>query len=68
MAGLGFLEHHIRGLDDGADCIADFQLHFVGTAAADDAFDDVVADVNDDVGHHITKSDLGDLTNQTIAG
>lgn len=65
---LSFFEHDLSGLNDRADRITNLQFHFVGAAAADDALDDVVAHMDYDVGHYVTKGDLGDFADQTIAG
>jgi hypothetical protein len=47
VEGLLF-EHDFGGFDDGADGVAQFELHFVGAAPGYDAFDDVGAYANDD--------------------
>jgi len=66
--GLGFLEHDLGGLDDGADGVANFQLHFLGAGEGDDAFDEVIANTNSDVGHDIAEFYVCNLADEAIAG
>ena len=45
------LDHDFGGLDDYADRIAFLQSKFFGAGASDDAFDQIVADFNNDMRH-----------------
>ncbi len=51
---LGLLDHHFGSLHDGSHCVALFQFQFISAAASNDAFDEVLANTNDDVRHHIS--------------
>jgi hypothetical protein len=66
--GLSLFKHDFRGFDDGTDGIADLKFHFIGTAASDDALNDLVAHMNDDMGHDIAKVDFCNFTDQAVAG
>jgi hypothetical protein len=58
---LGLLDHHFSGFDDRADGVAYLQFHFLSAGASDDAFDEVVADTNGNVGHDVAELDFGDF-------
>jgi hypothetical protein len=60
------LEHYFRGFNHSGDGIADLQLHFFGAASSYYAVDDVVADSDQDMGHHVPELELLDLANQMI--
>ena len=49
------LDHDFGGLDDYADRIAFLQSKFFSAGASDDAFDQIVADFNDDMRHDGAK-------------
>ena len=51
MARSAFLNHHFGGLDDDFDGVALLQPQFFGAGAGDNAFDQIVADLDDDVRH-----------------
>lgn len=65
---LGFLNHDFGGFDDGADGVADFQFQFLGAGAGDDAFDEIVADLDGDVGQYVTELDFRDFADEAVAG
>lgn len=61
------LNHDLRSLDDGCHGIALLELEFVGTASADQAFDQIVTDSHDHMGHHVTQLDFLDFPAQFVA-
>src|SRR5215467_4076301 len=52
---LVFLQHYFCGFDYGSDGVAGFQIHLFGASSGYDAFDEVLPDLNDDVGHDSTQ-------------
>jgi hypothetical protein len=64
---LGLLDQDLGGLDDRADGVADFQFHFLGAGASNDALDEVVANANGDMGHDVAELDFGDFADEAVA-
>ena len=64
---LVLLEHHFGGFNHGSDGIAHFQFHLFRTAAGDYAFDQVVSDTNENVGHDAAQLHFFDLAYKMIA-
>jgi hypothetical protein len=65
---LVFLQHYFRGFDYGSDRVADLQIHLLGASSGYDAFDEVLANLNDDVGHDPTELKLRDFALESIPG
>ena len=63
---LVFLQHYFRGFNHGSDGIADFQVHLLGTSSGYDAFDEVLPNLNDDVGHDPTELQFRDFAFESI--
>jgi len=62
-----FLEHDFGGFDDDRDGVADFEPHFVGAAAGDDAVDFVVSDFDDGVGHDRIEFEIDNFSTKLVA-
>ena len=63
---LSFLQHHFRRFNDGANDVADLQLHFFRAAGGDDALDQVIADFHHDVGHHVSELNLNNFADKAV--
>jgi hypothetical protein len=61
-----FLQHDFRGFDYGSDRVADLQIHLFGASSGYDAFDEVLANLNDDVGHDPTQLNFRDFALESI--
>lgn len=61
------MNHYLRGLYDGVNGIAFLELQFIGAAASDSTFDEIVADADDDVGHDIAQLDFFNRASQFIS-
>jgi hypothetical protein len=61
------LDHDLGGLDHGRDSVANLEIHFDGAAAGDYAFDEIVSDLDDYMGHHTAKLQLCDFALKAIA-
>ena len=55
-----FLEHYFGGLDYDLNGITLLERHFLDTSPRDHAFDEVLPNAYDDVGHHSAKLNLLD--------
>ena len=62
-----FLDHHFGGLNDHGHAVAGLEIHLFGAAAGDDTFDFILADLDDDVRHHVAEFHVFDLTTELIA-
>ena len=60
-------QHNFRRLDDGGYGVTHLEAHFNGAPPGDDALDDVVANLEDDVSHDAAELEFGDFTFQTIS-
>jgi hypothetical protein len=63
-----FLNHDFGGFDDGGDGIALFQFKFVGAAACDCTLDQIFADANHHMSHHISQLNFFDFSTELIPG
>ena len=61
-----FLQHYFGGFDYGSDRVADLQIHLFGASSGYDAFDEVLANLNDDVGHDPAELKLRDFARESI--
>jgi MFS family permease len=61
------LQHYFCGLYHRRNGVPDFQVHFFRAPARDNTFDEVLADSDDHVRHHVSKLKFLDLANQMIA-
>lgn len=61
------LQHYFRGLDDGRHRVADLQLHFVGAAFRDHAFNQVFANAYGDMRHDAAELDFFHFSFELIA-
>ena len=61
-----FLQHDFRGFDYGGDRVAGLQIHLFGASSGYDAFDEVLANLNDDVGHDPTELKFRDFSLESI--
>jgi molybdate transport system substrate-binding protein len=50
---LVLLEHDFRGLDDGGDRVPYFEIHLFGALARNDTVDQILANSDGDVRHHV---------------
>lgn len=62
------LEHDFGGFDYGGYGVADLEFHFVGAAAGDHAFDQVIPYSHDYMGDDLAELELLDFTAKTISG
>jgi len=62
------LNHHLSCLDYGNDRVALLKLKLFGASAGNGAFDEVVADADDDVGHDVAELNLFDFSTQFVSG
>jgi hypothetical protein len=62
------LNHHFGSFDYGRDRVTVLQLQFLGTAAGNGAFDEIVTDSHGHVGHDITQLNFFDLSTQFVSG
>jgi hypothetical protein len=60
-------EHDFRGLDYGGNGVAYLEAHFNRAAPGDHAFDDVVANLEDDVSHDATKLEFSDFAFKPVS-
>lgn len=61
-----FFEHYFRGFDYGGHRVTDFQFHFVRAALGNHAFDEIIADADDDVRHYAAEFQFLDFSGQFI--
>ena len=61
VVGLHAALHYFGSFDDGRDKVALVQVQFVGAAPRDGAFDKIVADAHDHVGHNIAQLNFLDF-------
>jgi hypothetical protein len=64
----GLLNNYFGGFDDGAHGVSYLQLHLIGAASRDDAFDFVIAYLHDNMSHDVAELDLGDFADQSVPG
>jgi hypothetical protein len=62
-----FEKHDFGGFDYGGNLVADFEFHFFGAATSDDAFDEILADADDDVSHDAAELEFFDGAFQGIS-
>jgi hypothetical protein len=60
-------EHDFRGFDYGRNGVAYLEAHFNRASPGDHAFDDVVANLDDDMSHHAAKLEFSDFSFKTIS-
>jgi hypothetical protein len=60
-------EHNFSGFDDRGNGVTDLQLHFLGASFGYDAFDQMLANLQDHVGHNPAELEFYNLSFQTIA-
>ena len=63
-----FLNHDFGSFDDSGDGVALFQLKFVGAATCDCTLDQIFADANNHMSHHIAQLNFFDFSTQLIPG
>jgi hypothetical protein len=67
LSSLVFFQHDFCRFDDRRNRVADFQLHFVRASFGDHAFDQVVADFDDNMRHDPTELEFHNLSLKTVA-
>ena len=60
-------EHDFRGLDYGRNGVAYLEAHFNRASPGDHAFDDIVPNLNDDMGHDTAKLEFGNFTFKPVS-
>jgi hypothetical protein len=60
-------EHDFRGLDYGRNGVAYLEAHFNRASPGDHAFDDIVSNLNDDMGHDTAKLEFGDFAFKPVS-
>lgn len=66
--GSVLLDHYLSCFNDGNHSVTLFEFQFVGTAACDGAFDDIVPDTNNYMSHDINQLDFFDFSTELISG
>lgn len=66
--GWSFLQHYFRRFNNCGNCIADFECHFFRASSGDDAFNQIIAHLNNNVGHYVPELELDDCADKTVAG
>jgi hypothetical protein len=61
------LEHDFRGLDYGRNGVAYLEAHFNRASPGDHAFDDIVSNLEDDVGHYSAKLEFGNFALKPVS-
>lgn len=65
---LVLFQHYFGGLDDGFDGVANLELHFVCAALCDNAFNQVVSNPYNHVGHNAAQLNFFNSSSEFIAG
>src|SRR5258705_13637821 len=60
-------EHDFRGLDYGRNGVAYLEAHFNSASPGDHAFDDIVSNLDDDMGHSSDKLEFGDFAFKPVS-
>ena len=60
-------EHDFRGLDYGRNGVAYLEAHFNRASPGDHAFDDIVSNLNDDMGHDTAKLEFRNFTFKPVS-
>jgi hypothetical protein len=66
--GSVLLNHDLGSFDHSGYGVALFELEFVGAAAGDGAFDEIVSDPNHHMGHDIAELNFFDFSMQFVSG
>jgi hypothetical protein len=60
-------EHDFRGLDYRRNGVAHLEAHFNRASPGDHAFDDIVSNLDDDMGHHSAELEFGDFAFKPVS-
>lgn len=61
------LKHHFRGFNDRGDGIADLELHVFSAASRDHAIDEVVANPDNDMRHHVSEFKFFNFADEVVS-
>lgn len=63
---LRLFQHDLGGFDNRGNGVADFELHFLRASPSDYAFDQILANADDHMGHYPAKLDFDDLPSRRL--
>ena len=61
------LDHYLGGLHYGDNGVSLLKLQLVGAAPRDGAFNEILTDADDDMGHNIAQLDFFDGSSQFVS-
>lgn len=62
------LNHHFRRLNNSNHGVSLFEFQLIGTSPRDGAFNEVVSDTHDDMGHDVTEFHFLDCSTELVSG